>query len=104
MQKADTDDLRVRVVRAADADASRLSVAGKFEVSVSSVIRLEPSSSRTAERSQACSFVTGYRTASIASTNLSGMDRNGECDDSSVATFSQGVAASIASWSPGVTT
>ena len=40
MPKAYSDDLRVRVVRAVDAGASRRSVAGKFEVSVSFVIRL----------------------------------------------------------------
>ncbi len=40
MPKAYSDDLRVRVVRAVDAGASRRSTAGKFEVSVSFVIRL----------------------------------------------------------------
>jgi transposase len=40
MPKAYSDDLRVRVVRAVDAGASRRSVAAKFEVSVSFVIRL----------------------------------------------------------------
>lgn len=40
MAKAYSDDLRVRIVRAVDAGASRRSVAGKFEVSVSFVIRL----------------------------------------------------------------
>jgi hypothetical protein len=40
MSKAYSDDLRVRVVRAVDAGASRRSVAAKFEVSVSFVIRL----------------------------------------------------------------
>ncbi len=40
MPKAYSDDLRVRVVRAVDAGASRRSTAAKFEVSVSFVIRL----------------------------------------------------------------
>ena len=40
MPKAYSDDLRVRIVRAVDAGASRRSTAGKFEVSVSFVIRL----------------------------------------------------------------
>nr|WP_174278977.1 helix-turn-helix domain-containing protein [Sphingomonas bacterium] len=40
MPRAYSDDLRVRVVRAVDAGASRRSVATKFEVSVSFVIRL----------------------------------------------------------------
>lgn len=40
MPKAYSDDLRVRVVRAVDAGASRRSTATKFEVSVSFVIRL----------------------------------------------------------------
>ena len=40
MPKAYSDDLRVRIVRAVDAGASRRSTAAKFEVSVSFVIRL----------------------------------------------------------------
>jgi len=40
MPKAYSDDIRVRIVRAVDAGASRRSVAAKFEVSVSFVIRL----------------------------------------------------------------
>ena len=40
MPKAYSDDLRVRIVRAVDAGASRRSTASKFEVSVSFVIRL----------------------------------------------------------------
>ena len=40
MPKAYSDDLRVRIVRAVDAGASRRSTACKFEVSVSFVIRL----------------------------------------------------------------
>jgi transposase len=40
MAKAYSDDLRVRVVRAVEAGASRRSAAAKFEVSVSFVIRL----------------------------------------------------------------
>lgn len=40
MPKAYSDDLRVRIVRAVDAGASRRSTATKFEVSVSFVIRL----------------------------------------------------------------
>jgi len=40
MPKAYSDDLRIRIVRAVDAGASRRSVAAKFEVSVSFVIRL----------------------------------------------------------------
>lgn len=40
MPKAYSDDLRIRIVRAVDAGASRRSTAAKFEVSVSFVIRL----------------------------------------------------------------
>lgn len=40
MPKAYSDDLRVRIVRAVDAGASRRATAAKFEVSVSFVIRL----------------------------------------------------------------
>lgn len=40
MPRAYSDDLRVRIVRAVDAGASRRSTAAKFEVSVSFVIRL----------------------------------------------------------------
>ena len=40
MPKAYSDDLRVRIVRAVDGGASRRSIAAKFEVSVSFVIRL----------------------------------------------------------------
>ncbi len=40
MTKAYSDDLRVRVVRAVEAGASRRATAAKFEVSVSFVIRL----------------------------------------------------------------
>jgi transposase len=40
MPKAYSEDLRVRIVRAVDANASRRSTAAKFEVSVSFVIRL----------------------------------------------------------------
>jgi transposase len=40
MAKAYSDDLRVRIVRAVDAGASRRSTAAKFEVSISFVIRL----------------------------------------------------------------
>jgi transposase len=40
MPGAYSDDLRVRIVRAVDAGASRRSTAAKFEVSVSFVIRL----------------------------------------------------------------
>ena len=40
MPKAYSEDLRVRIVRAVDAGASRRSTAAKFEVSVSFVIRL----------------------------------------------------------------
>ena len=42
MPKAYSDDLRVRIVRAVDAGASRRSVAGKFEVNVSFVIDVLP--------------------------------------------------------------
>jgi transposase len=40
MPRAYSEDLRVRIVRAVDAGASRRSTAAKFEVSVSFVIRL----------------------------------------------------------------
>jgi len=40
MPRAYSDDMRVRIVRAVDAGASRRSTAAKFEVSVSFVIRL----------------------------------------------------------------
>ncbi len=40
MPKAYSDGLRVRIVRAVDAGASRRSTAAKFEVIVSFVIRL----------------------------------------------------------------